>query len=475
MTLNTLIKQLEKESDKKPILHHIASCCEEHYLNYFMANLSLEMVTYLEMVREKESLNILEMDVELSKIVGFINAELTGISQFITMSQGEKEARIKMYLDLREKLSFQVAALAAYDDRLKQYEYVLNRRRDISTMAPIRAIKDEDLVRELLDFIFQYEDAPTINDRIKSIYSELPVRMSKIKFESWIEQALIGLVGVSKRDFNNYVTYLKETFYPEGVEGYGRVMPSVKETFDEFEVLMTDLIDHSVVGKLEEKISGLKKLLESCVSIYTYTATIINNILGLLFVLTPESLKDNEIAKRRFLNITEHISNRVQEPYIMDEALIELFDEISYFFDDLRMENSRFDQVIEETKKGYLDDILKAELNERFDRLSGLYILQSNSFFAPLEQKLEGFEPMDEVSLLEGKDALLSYLNDASSLDSRIGKRTRMACLFGVLNVVTKTHKEIYDVIYNALVSCKDEREKRGSVQSLYAIISEEY
>lgn len=441
----------------------VAKASQNHYLGYFLSNLVLEYLTYHEYVSEGQNKRIIEEDESLKKVVTYIKKALFDPEKWLGTSPKSVSQKITTLTKYRDALSSHVAAIAGYDDQLKMHDYVLQRRVVENGHYPATKVADEEFASRLLQFVFEFEDAITINDRIKSVYSQLPVRMSKMKLHEWIESALVGMKGVTVGDLDNYITYLKETFNPEGIEAYGDVLGSVHEAMKGFDVLYTDIVSADAVERLETTMSGIKMTLESCVSIYTYTASVINNMIGLLSVLTQESFDFNKTEADRFIKVMKYIETRKDELMLIDEVLVDDLDDIAANFEDCRMTNGKVDGLLEEVKQGYVQEIVKLKLSKTYDRLASLYVLQSASYFAPLSVESKEAQPVDERILIDRKNDLITYVDEVSANDSRIGKRARIANLLGVMNVIHQNPQEIHRYIINTLTQCRDEREKNGS------------
>lgn len=453
----------------------VAKDSSRHYLKYFLTNLTLDFLTYYEYISEDISKNIIKEDAELTKVIGYITKTLFDSSQWLTTSAKSVTGKRNTLLKYREQLANQVAVVAGYDDQLKMHEYVLQRRVDSQTDANLKGISDEEFASMLVQHVFEFDDdAITINDRIKTVYSQLPVRMSTKKLHEWVGTALLGMKGVSVGDLDNYMTYLKETINPSGIAGYGEVLGSVSEILDEFDVLYSDIIGNEIAKPLEDRIVGIKTTLDICVDIYTYTASVVNNMLGVLSVLDADSAGDNEEVIKVFVDIMNHIASRDGEEILMDEYLVEQLNNIAGDFEDIRGLNGLYDGLVEEAKQGYLNEIVQFKLTKKYDLLVSLYILQSSSYFAPLSIEQEASKQVDELILIESKNELLTYFDTVLSAETRIGKRARIANVLAVLNVIHKKPQEIHRYILNSLTQCKDEKEKNGCKRILNAMMTPE-
>jgi hypothetical protein len=470
-TIDTLKKLLKNHNNLEDTLRTVVMEGQYHYLEFLTTNLVLEYLTFIEVIGEEETKKLIEKDLQLKEMISSIQAFMSEPEKWVNALMDKKEdvwTRLNMF---RDNLSDQVAVLAGYDDQIKQHAYILRRKfPDTDGEAIEQDISVEQSVMEIMAYLFEYEDNMTINNRIKSVYGELPVRMSKIKFHEWIEQALLGLKGIHKKDLDNYLTYMEETYAPESIKGYGMVMESVYEDIKVFEKLYNDPIEEMEVSRLFEGMEGIRRLLESCVSLYTYTTTVVN-MLGILNCLTQESYEEKKVILNNFIETIKYIHNRSHEEHIVDAFLVNQLDALSTDFEDKRMDNSRWEGLLNEIKQGYPDEIIKLNLAEALDNLSTVYILLSSSYFAPLKSTLEDLRIVDTPMLMTHVELFIERLDAVSQKDGRWQKRARIANLLSVLNVYHKSPEEIETYIRDVFEGCRDQKEKIGSMTSIRSMM----
>ncbi len=467
-----LAHELKQGGNMDAVVVEAAECVEGFYLSYFLDNLSFELATYYGLLGEEANQQLLKENEDLKKIISNMIKAWREPKQWLNPSKRSVTLKRNTLYKYREQLSEQVAVLAAYDDKLKIYQYILARR--ISGDDHNLRVSDDALAGEVLNYIFEYEDNVTVNDRLKRVYSELPVRMSRIKFHEWVEKALVGMKGVSVRDLTNYTQYLQETYYPEGVVGYGEVMPDFAAELNSFEILKTDIVASGVAESLENKIKHMQRFLEDSVGLYTYTASVLNNMIAILSVLNEESYKANETTIDAFVSVMTRLYERRNEEDVFDDGLLEVFDSMTVRFNETMLNKGHYDSLSDEVRRGCLDSVVKQEMSQRYDLLASLYILQSNSYFAPVNADPGDLSPVDEKKLIQIKKDLLDYLDEGAKDNSRIEKRARIANLLSVLNVIHQSAQEVHAHILQSLTGCRDDREKQGCYHALRYLLDEE-
>ena len=467
-SLGSITHQFKNGTDMNKAIADLAAAGKAHYLAFFLDNLTLEGATFFELIKETGNEKLLAADKDLNKVVQHLTKALSDPEAWLNTKPGSVTTRRKNLIKFRDELSDHVAVIAAYDDMLGMYGHILVRKMDWEEDTESN---DEAFAGELINFIFEYEDSVSINDRIKSIYGELPVRMSRMKFQEWVEKALIGMKGVSVRDLANYTEYLKETYWPESVKGYGSVLPSMFDAMLKIGGEMTDILGQDNIDRLYDQVLELKRIIEDSVNLYTFTASVLNNMIGVLSVLDETSLEASE-SGQRFVENMGRLSDRRKEDEIIDDVLVAAFDKMSLTFDSFMTDNGRYDGLFEEAKTGWIDLIVEMDLQETYDRLSGLYVLHSSSYFAPLSVEGQDLTPVDEKFLASVTKSLVADLDEANKESSRDLKRARMANVLGVLNIIHRTPQEVHTYILNALTGCRDAKEKAACKKLLTEMIS---
>ena len=99
-----------------------------------------------------------------------------------------------------------------------------------------------------------------------------------------------------------------------------------------------------------------------------------------------------------------------------------------------------------------------------YSRLLTVQRLNSSSAYASLEED----QPVEEAGYLQKvKDAFLIDIKNALENGSRVQNRAVMAAVLRELPVFFNNHTEVMNYVRNALEGCRDEKEKKISVDLL--------
>ncbi len=105
---------------------------------------------------------------------------------------------------LRDGIMGRMKVLTAYTDIFQNYEYVLNRiEYRFKKEKPVP--EDNDFARRTLRYIFDSNDNLIINEKIKEIIGQLPIRMTKQKYFDLLAQSVRLYTGADKKTLQSYL------------------------------------------------------------------------------------------------------------------------------------------------------------------------------------------------------------------------------------------------------------------------------
>lgn len=114
---------------------------------------------------------------------------------------------------LRKQVTDEMEAATAYTDAFQAYEYALNRLE--GRFAPqllgdaAGASHEEAMTVRIMDYITDPDEAATVNERIRSVLGQLPVRLTKQKFFALVEEGLSVYRGGSRESLDDMFYILR--------------------------------------------------------------------------------------------------------------------------------------------------------------------------------------------------------------------------------------------------------------------------
>lgn len=368
------------------------------------------------------------------------------------------EDAIKELAELREKVISRMDILTAYTDLFILYEYCINRLETIFETREEPGIMDNDAVaREILQWIFSEEEPALINEHIKEMLSCLPIRMTKGKFLELVENAFSIYAESDSRSIDMFDYMLRSAsglYSPKGMAKTYSKLDKVKKLFDSKP--LTELTKEEYEERksvLAEGTEYIRNTTECLGNIQAVT----NALLAVLF------------TKQYFTLSAEKESARPQE--MLKQMLTEDAGDTDLLFEGVETQMERFSEEIMnlEVSLTYVKENMEKQVEELllsvvYHRLLTVQRLISGSAYASLT---ESATEEKEGYWKKIKESFLKDIAETLSEGSRIRNRAVMAGVLRELPVFFNNHTEVMNYVRNSLEGCRDEKEKKISVELL--------
>ena len=368
------------------------------------------------------------------------------------------EEAIHELAELREKVISRMDILTAYTDLFILYEHGINRLEAVFEESEEPERMDNDAVaKEILQWIFAEEEPALVNEHIKEMLSCLPVRMTKGKFLELVENAFSIYADSDRQSVDMFDYMLRSAaglYTPKGMAKSYSKLDKVKKLFESKS--LTELTKEEYEERkaaLAEGSDYIRNVTE-CLSDIQAVAN------ALLTVL---------LTKQYFTLSAERASSIPQEmtrQLLSDEAVDTetLFAGVETQMEAVSEEIMGLEASLIYVKENMEKQIEELMLSVVYQRLLTVQRLNSNSAYATLTETVVEEQ---EGYLKLVKDAFLSDVKEALDNGSRIRNRAVMAAVLRELPVFFNNHTEVMNYVRNALDGCRDEKEKKISVELL--------
>ncbi len=368
------------------------------------------------------------------------------------------EEAIKELAQLREKIISRMDILTAYTDLFILYEYVMNRlEASYEDMEESVQADNDSAAREILQWIFSEEEPALVNEHIKEMLSCLPVRMTKGKFLELVENAFSIYAESDAQSVNMFDYMLRSAaglYTPKGMAKSYTKLDRIKKLFESKS--FTELTKE----EYEERKAALADGSE-----YIRNAT---ECLGAVQAIA-NALLTVLLTKQYFTLSAERASKRPQE---ITECLLSgetvdtesLFSGIETEMEAISEEITGLESSLLYVKERMEKQIGELMLSVVYQRLLTVQRLNSSSAYASLTEP----EIKEQSGYFKKiKDAFMTDLAEALENGSRLRNRAVMAATLRELPVFFNNHTEVMNYVRNALDSCRDEKEKKISLDLL--------
>ncbi len=474
--MNKIIKEINDNKNLEMNLPVYANYLTNLYNKSAAVEMAMDYYTFYEMLSDGEY-----NDDKLKACT----EEFNNIVKTYVLNRKADESReegISKIDSLRNKVYRIVDVLAAYADVFSRYEYVSNRCEYLfKEVQTDTKYTDEDFTRDIMQYIFSYEDNTVINSKICEIIAELPLRLTKNKFFELLSDGLSVYSKTDKTAIDDFVYILKSSsmlVLPENLEEYSELNSIYK---------MLREINYSDITKeqfenLENELRYAADFIDSETNMFMMLQELVNKAYVMILSIPYAEVPDRET------DCSNNIIRAVNESF-SDNEYITLPDEITDLFAFLEgvpeSIHERIDNVeyaLDNIKNNHLS-IVKSIMADNI--YQGLFLSQnllSDSLFVDLTEVQAVFDPVSSleqkdfdaaVYIAKARDELITLLSEFFKNNQKQVNRSVMALIISRLPVFFNNITEIQDYVYNSLSNCTNKSEKQASVEIIKCIINE--
>lgn len=405
--------------------------------------------------------------------------ETVGQAMSDTLDDTQRKQLVDHILAMRTEVIDRMQVLTGYVDCFVVYEYILNRiqyRFDEKEVLP----EDTAFAQEVMNFIFGSNDNVTINDNLRVVLGQLPMRMTRSHYFDLIKNCISVYKGSEIESLEGFLYMFRTSamLYKH---------PAQEQYFTEFAGVLQELMeadyehmDRTLYELYAEKVRVSASKLNDLSDLYMQIGQIINGVYTLVvtepYCVDEEKMTvvDDVIRGINALFLEKEIDLWQREDLLTEEDrlnwLAEKLPAVEGQQEKLYQSVNVAEAALDELLEGRAEEIEAAGLSDAFITLHHLSQLNSSSVFAPLESQESAGIVTAEIAEQE-TEKLLSELKELFQGRSRMFRRAIMAATVEKLPTFFKSAQEIADYMMNALNQCDDEAEKYASKQLILEMI----
>lgn len=405
--------------------------------------------------------------------------ETVGQAMSDTLDDTQRKQLVDHILAMRTEVIDRMQVLTGYVDCFVVYEYILNRiqyRFDEKEVLP----EDTAFAQEVMNFIFGSNDNVTINDNLRVVLGQLPMRMTRSHYFDLIKNCISVYKGSEIESLEGFLYMFRTSamLYKH---------PAQEQYFTEFAGVLQELMeadyehmDRTLYELYAEKVRVSASKLNDLSDLYMQIGQIINGVYTLVvtepYCVDEEKMTvvDDVIRGINALFLEKEIDLWQREDLLTEEDrlnwLAEKLPAVEGQQEKLYQSVNVAEAALDELLEGRAEEIEEAGLSDAFIKLHHLSQLNSSSVFAPLESQESAGVVTAEIAEQE-TEKLLSELKELFQGRSRMFRRAIMAATVEKLPTFFKSAQEIADYMMNALNQCDDEAEKYASKQLILEMI----
>lgn len=370
----------------------------------------------------------------------------------------EGECDVKALDGLRNRVKEEMETVTSYAETFQAYEYVLNRLE--GRFAPQllgdtdKVSHEHEMTMRIMSYILELEEIAVVNERIRSVLGELPVRLTKQKFFALVKRGLSVYKGGTKGSLDEMMYILRGQALlnrPEDmVNGYEELHSILKE----FETADYKEIAAEEFRHLADEMNRAGDMLMDDTGELLLLMELVND-LYVLFISRGSAMmevSEEQRLKEILFGVLALFNSGENEP-IPEELTKKL----------TRLEGRQetyFEQWMDDGPS--MEEIKELGTREREDALIvKVGLLLSGSAFMSLDGPgPDAGETVDNVMLGKEMERFFQDFSAAVKGWPRILIRAVMAKVLSCLPVFFESLDEVQEYVESSLVSCTDYMEK---------------
>ena len=459
------INKGKKLDENIPLYKDILS---DVYNQASLLHITMEYFVLYELLQEKNG----EENAYLKEAVDVVNQVIFAAFSEKTLTDEKKQELLDLLVATRTDVIGKMKILTMYTDKLSIYEHVLNRI-ELKYGSEIATADVDVFVQKVYQYIFSGKDNVVINESIKEVLAELPVRMARSKYFQLIEDSLSVYKGSDKSAVDRYI-YMLETsamlYEPEGADEY---FVEIKEFTERLEKMYFSALSEAEFHMVSEELGEKAAFISEVADLYVSIQSVLNHLYCYLSSLDQQNLTDASdvacveiirgvsalFAEGSWEEISEEISGKLVQTEGKQEKLVE---------DMMQLET-----VLMDVRIGKEEMLEELGLTQDFRRLEVLsQLISASGTFVEFEEKQQE-ETADDTYILEQTGKLLAKLKEQFSKNEICVTRAVIAATISKFPVFFTSSKEVEEYVRESLERCTDDAERQASMNMIASIMED--
>lgn len=463
-----LVRNINKGKNLNETIPAYRDLLFDIYNQASLLHITMEYFVLYETLQEKQG----EENGYLKEVIEVVNDVIREAFTKEALTEEKKKILLERLLATRDDVIRKMKILTMYTDKLAIYEHVVNRI-ELKYQADVPVSDVETFVQKVYQYIFSGKDNVVINESIKEVLGELPVRMARSKYFQLIENSLSVYKDSDKSAVDRYI-YMLETsamlYEPEGVEEY---FTEIKEFTDRLEKMYFSALSEAEFRMVYDELQEKADFIAEVADLYVGMQGVLNNLYCYLTSLENQEFTDaSDQACLEIIRAVsalfdagkwEEISDEIADKLVLTEGKQEKL------VDDMM----QLETVLMDIQIGKQDKLEELNLQEDFEQLDAIQQLVSSAgTFVEFEEEREE-EIADEAYIAEQTAILIEKLKKQFAENEICITRAVIAATISKFPVFFTSSKEVEEYIRESLERCSDVAERQASINVIQAIMEE--
>ena len=470
--LNYVSSEILKEKNLEMNLPKFANSMMSLYNGLAYVKLSMNYYTYYEMLNDREYENT-----DLDKIKGYLE-RLNIIIEKEVINEGSVETLEESVAEvdnIRKDIMKIMEVVTSYVDKLKIYEYILNR-------VEFRFSQEEfdeeyymkNLTNDLMHYILDDKDSMVTNSKIAEIIGQLPIRLSKNKFFEYIKDAFSLYRGAQKGTIDDFVYALRTTAMLDQPEGFDNSFDDVNAIYNDLKNADYKNLTQEEYKALADKLLIATQTMSNTSDLFVILIQLVNDVYTIILSKMYAFNNVDEINKSKYVIKSTLEGFNGNEYNCEEDKIIDCFTGFEGQQEKIITVTTSNEHVIDYVLKNHKETLQSFMIEKAFNALFIILKLQSGSDFVALYESTDKQEIASNDYVDIACDNFITELETLFQNSSQIVNRAVMSTVLSQLPVFFNNLDEIQSYINSSLLQCSDKAEKMACVEIMNLLMNGE-
>lgn len=464
-TCKKLVKDIKRKHELDKSITEYIACLNESYNSYAVVKMSMNFYTMQEMVNE--------YDDATAEYTGYFEKITALVKKNIVDGEAVTEEAIEEIAGLRSVVENKMMLLTAFTDGFEIYEYLLNRV-EARVKDSIEQVNIDLLADKLFAYVFSEDDTVLVNSKLQLIMSQLPVRMTKMKFFDVVARTIAIYTGSEKTSVDEFADMIRTAVLIKKPEGFETEYPYLLKVYNRLQEMDYKNITLEEYEELSGELEKVTTIINDESSIYLLLQEIINDVYAIL--LTGAEARERNMTMTAYKNCLDILELCITADNFEDiiDSYMPKFVSIEGVQEDIYEDIIILDAVFDEVRTENADKIEELGLSSDFASAAVADKLLSTSLFIDITKETEAQpELADSAYIKDIKEAVIAELAELFDCKSRYVVRSIMCKVLSSIPIFMNTQQEIKDYFEYVLNNCKDDSELTACSKLLEDIMTD--
>lgn len=450
------LKKIKNNVRPQEYLPQYSSYMMEIYHEYSMIRLALNYYTLYEVCNDEDNNIVENVKVYISKIDEIIH------NYVLNECDNDKEyvKAVKSINNIRNSVIEKMKVLTSYTDDFQIYEHIVKRHANIELDYDI-----DKFISKVFQWIFAEQDNVLVNEKIKMIVGEVPVRMTKNRFFDIINDSLSIYNGSSKDAVDNFIYMIRScsTIY----------QPKKNKNDDAFLHDFYKLVkkvdftkaSQDKIDDLREQFQVITEYITKRVNVFLHLQDVINNLYVAL--LSKVYCKEVDEPVVNSVNIINMVYKAIEENTEIDSSVDDFFVALEGKQESVYEDIAKCEGLLFNINEENMDVVEEIGETKKIDSLNTITKLLSDSVFIELNDKVDEIPTADTSYIMCVRDELVAEFTELFKKNSKEFNRSIMATVLSKLPVFFNSQQEIKDYLDYSFGHCNNENEIKAAINAI--------